>query len=1461
MSVQSDIAAYASSSAGGRDTGGPWHERARSVVAYGGFDPRLAAEAEHRADELTPKDLRMLLLVTGDHPGWLPARRRALAVAGGRPDGALRVLAAHCQVEVWPPPSYEESVERSPDGGVLHAAAVRIGPAGEVTTGPSRTGSSPDLARRAAADALLRALAGLGDAAEPRRRLPGMGTEVFESLLQVRVDGGAEPGDELQGELARRAAASRLRHRDVLVLLFDATGPGWRSVRERALDQTARMPPAAETLLRWQARRRTATLSPLTAPADRGFVSAWTWEEAGGETVTGPARTGDDPRTAQHRAAVALLARMGGLPEPQAPAATTGGTPRASARIQPVPQGMDPVKYLNKYTQLGLITKPESALSPSRKTVTCTYTCGHVASATTVRAGGTAKSKAEARRAGAAALMQKLVALDTRWAEEATAAPAASPTASSPAPPGPTDPSKAPEPPVVPRPGAVTLPRPRPGAVPPAGEGLSVETVVGEALAAGCALSFVPPAGGEPARMLLYRTDGLPMPEVPLPAPLVPSVRRLAVPGAGAPVRLAGWLLPVGRAVPVLLARGRISSWHPTAVEWEWVARLGARLVAAGLVHPALTPEGAARWRVGPLPADAVRAAGEFARHMSPHAHAVLAEGDTGASAGGGAGGGTQAVAEDGTWAGADAEDGTRAGMPASEAVLAFLHAVADGLVRTPAAAMFGSGAFLSPDGGLVPPADADAVRPWLDALDDLLDDGPPPGLVLDIRTPSEPTDEEVRLTCRLLIDPDPVLHPDRRGAAEASARPPEEEEGDDHLTGVDRHRLRERAGRRLERLARHCPVLAGLAAQPEALALDAQGIAQLLRAEEDLSTHGLRMRWPVRLREGLSAYAVVGTPPAASPAAAPAGAAPRFSLQALLDFRWQVALGDDGLSEAEMDSLAEAARPLVRIRGRWVLLAPALRARARNRRIGRLSGIEALTAALTGTVDVDGRQVACRAAGELADVVTALRRGENASPVAASPRLTAVLRGYQERALAWLAHTGALGFGAVLADDMGLGKTLTALAYALHRQEAGHRGPVLVVCPSSLVANWQREIGRFAPDLHVVRYHGPARSLDAVGERTVVLTTYGVLRQDRDLTVPAWDLVVADEAQHAKNGSSATARHLRALASTARLALSGTPVENNLSELWTLLDWTNPGLFGTLKAFRSRYAAAAERDPSGPAARALAGLVAPFLLRRTKADPGIAPELPAKVEVRRVVELTPEQVALYEAVVRETTAQIADSPATARSGLVLRLITALKQITNHPAHYLREPHPGPVGADLFAGRSAKLGALAELAGTIARRGESALVFTSYVAMGRLLQEHLEHLGHRPLFLHGGLDARRRQELVDAFQNGRTRLFVVSLRAGGTGLNLTRASHVVHFDRSWNAAVEDQASDRAHRIGQRRTVTVHRLVTRGTIEDRIDELLAHKRALQDSVLPAGDGFLGRLTDRELADLVRLGAPE
>ena len=422
-------------------------------------------------------------------------------------------------------------------------------------------------------------------------------------------------------------------------------------------------------------------------------------------------------------------------------------------------------------------------------------------------------------------------------------------------------------------------------------------------------------------------------------------------------------------------------------------------------------------------------------------------------------------------------------------------------------------------------------------------------------------------------------------------------------------------------------------------------------------------------------------------------------------------------------------------------------------------------------------------------------------------------------------------------------------IALHLHRRPLS-AGPTLVVCPASLLGNWEREITRFAPGVPVDRYHGSGRELPE--HDGFVLTTYATMRLDVDtLIAHRWGLVVADEAQHVKNPASGTAIALRRIPSAVRVALTGTPVENDLTELWSILDWTTPGLLGRLAEFRSRWAEPIADGADPGLAERFARLIAPFLLRRRKSDPGIAPELPRKTETDRPVGLTREQAGLYEAVVAETMDRIARADGMARRGLVLALLTALKQICDHPALYAKEPDP------VLAGRSGKLELLDELLDTILTEDGAALVFTQYVAMGRLLERHLRARGAGVQFLHGGTPIPEREAMVDRFQRGDVPVFLLSLRAAGTGLNLTRADHVVHFDRWWNPAVEEQATDRAYRIGQTRPVQVHRLISEGTVEDRIAALLQAKRALADAVLAGGEAALTELTDAELADLVAL----
>ncbi|GAA0221947.1 DEAD/DEAH box helicase [Saccharothrix mutabilis subsp. mutabilis] len=744
--------------------------------------------------------------------------------------------------------------------------------------------------------------------------------------------------------------------------------------------------------------------------------------------------------------------------------------------------------------------------------------------------------------------------------------------------------------------------------------------------------------------------------------------------------------------------------------------------------------------------------------------------------------------------------------LPEAEPLLrAFLDAVADTMPRGAAAVRaLGTPAFAAPEPQRVP-----HLRAWADQ-----------GVRVSLRIEGL---ERFRAVVQVHSLADPSLVVD---AAELWA-------GADRRAQSDAMLVVRRAARAfppLERLL-DLPV-------PDEVALLDSDVEQLLRdGAVRLAAVGVDVHWPKDLVRDLSARVVLGSDDR--------GDRPTFfGPDQLTAVNWQLALGDDPLTPEELDRLAEAHRPVVRLRDRWTLVDPDLARKARERDLKPVAAIDALGAALTGVTEVDGEQVAVAATGWLDDVRAKLALLDT-EPVEPPAALNATLRDYQLRGLRWLDRMTSLGLGACLADDMGLGKTVTLIALHLHRD----CGPTLVVCPASLLGNWEREIGRFAPGVPVTRYHGSGRE---VAHEGFVLTTYGTMRLDAErLAEVEWGLVVADEAQHVKNPSSDTAKALRRIPAAARVALTGTPVENSLTELWAVLDWTTPGLLGTLPAFKARWAKPIEADRDRAAADRFAALIRPFLLRRRKSDPGIAPELPPKTETDRPVALTREQAALYEAVVRELMAEIAEADGIARRGRVVKLLTGLKQVCNHPAQYLKETSPK------LEGRSGKLELLDELLDTILAEDGAVLVFTQYVAMARLIGKHLTARGVDSQLLHGGTPVPAREEMVARFQDGSVPVFLLSLKAAGTGLNLTRADHVVHYDRWWNPAVEDQATDRAYRIGQTKPVQVHRLIAEGTIEDRIAAMLRAKRDLASSVLAHGEAAFTELSDAELADLVEL----
>jgi uncharacterized Zn finger protein/superfamily II DNA or RNA helicase len=569
-----------------------------------------------------------------------------------------------------------------------------------------------------------------------------------------------------------------------------------------------------------------------------------------------------------------------------------------------------------------------------------------------------------------------------------------------------------------------------------------------------------------------------------------------------------------------------------------------------------------------------------------------------------------------------------------------------------------------------------------------------------------------------------------------------------------------------------------------------------------------------------------------------------------LFSFDWKVSLGDEQITPTEFERLLGKAAGIVRFRGQYVYLDPTEieRLRAHLARPVPLSGTELLRVALAG--EVDGAPVGLNKAAE-----KLLQQLTNTVDVALPQGLRATLRPYQQRGYAWLWRNARLGLGSVIADDMGLGKTLQVIALVQRLKEGAlDEARALIVVPTSLLTNWQKEIERFAPGLRVDIFHGAKRELTR-DRPDVLLTTYGVARSEAALLKGmSWRLVVIDEAQNIKNPAAAQARAVKSIRADGYVAMSGTPVENRLSEYWSIMDFAQRGYLGGPTHFAREYATPIQVHRDAAAAERLRRVMAPFMLRRLKSDKSIISDLPDKVEQDQFCTLSRQQAALYESVVREGLKSVAgESDTFKRQGLVLQMILALKQVCNHPAHYLKQGAAEPDA-------SGKAQRLLDLLEEIHAAQEKVLVFTQFREMGDLLQRMLrERLGHEPLFLHGGVTRVKRDQMVERFQGERgERVFLLSLKAGGTGLNLTAASHVVHFDLWWNPAVEAQATDRAYRIGQQRNVQVHRFITRGTFEERINEMIRSKRELAEMAVGTGETWVGQLPPEELQALFRLG---
>ena len=591
-----------------------------------------------------------------------------------------------------------------------------------------------------------------------------------------------------------------------------------------------------------------------------------------------------------------------------------------------------------------------------------------------------------------------------------------------------------------------------------------------------------------------------------------------------------------------------------------------------------------------------------------------------------------------------------------------------------------------------------------------------------------------------------------------------------------------------------------------------------------------------------------------------------RFAATALVD--WQIVVDNTPVPEEVLQRAAEDGANLIQVGGRWVQIdrAEARRALANlqehRTEHGEMSALQLLTLAAELQRELEAAGIAADEgatdlvqasgwAGELLDGLPDEALADGNVP----DGFIATLRPYQRRGLGWLQFLHRLGLGGCLADDMGLGKTPTTLAHL-----AGLPGPHLVICPLSVVRNWEAEATKFVPFMRVMVHHGTGRLgeqafINAVGQHDLVVTTYQVAARDLETFQKVkWSTAVLDEAQAVKNPETRTSRAMRALPAGQRIALTGTPVENRLAELWSIFQIVAPGLLGNATQFRQHFANPIEKEHDPVATAELRRLTGPFLLRRTKADKSLVPDLPDKVEQVAWAPLTREQAQMYQAVVDQLLADAQEATGMKRRGLVLAALTRLKQICNHPAHALGD------GSKL-AGRSGKLTRFDELVTDLLDAGEQALVFTQFREMGLLLQSHLHERFHQEVpFLHGGVTKNGRDDMVQRFQAGTATspLLLVSLKAGGTGLNLTAASQVVHYDRWWNPAVEDQATDRAWRIGQSRTVFVHKLVCEGTVEEKIDALINDKRSLANAVVgTTGEAWLSELSTDALRDLVVL----
>lgn len=598
-----------------------------------------------------------------------------------------------------------------------------------------------------------------------------------------------------------------------------------------------------------------------------------------------------------------------------------------------------------------------------------------------------------------------------------------------------------------------------------------------------------------------------------------------------------------------------------------------------------------------------------------------------------------------------------------------------------------------------------------------------------------------------------------------------------------------------------------------------------------------------------------------------------RLGLKSLLNFKWQLSIGGQTMTKAEFDRLVAKESPLVEINGEWVELRESDIRSAKiffsQRKDEMTLSLEDALRLSTGDTQMIEKLpvVNFEAGGKLQELLNTLTNNRNLEPIPNPKDFQGELRPYQARGAGWLSFLEKWGLGACLADDMGLGKTIEFIAFLLHLKEQNSlENPVLLVCPTSVLGNWEREVKKFSPTLNVIVHHGDKRAkgnnfAKVIQDKNLVITSYPLtFRDQKELQGVTWQGLVLDEAQNIKNPDAKQSKTIKNINASFKIALTGTPVENRLSELWSIMDFLNPGYLGQRLFFQRRFAIPIEKYGDTDSLKILRSLVQPFILRRLKTDKDIIQDLPEKQENIVFCPLTTEQATLYQKIVDDSLAKIDDAEGIQRRGMILALLVKLKQLCNHPVLIEAKVKNSKKSDIIKTQYSGKLQRLTEMLDEVLAEGDRALIFTQFAEWGKVLQPYLEDYFNREiLFLYGSTSKNKREEMIDRFQNDPQAppIMILSLKAGGVGLNLTRANHVFHFDRWWNPAVENQATDRVFRIGQTRNVQVHKFVCTGTLEEKIHDLIESKKALAEQVVSAGEDWLTALDTDQLRNLLIL----